>query len=268
MRFLHTADWQIGMKAAHAGEAAARVREARMEAAARVVETAIEEAAEFILIAGDLFESNGIARVWVQRIADLLASAGRPVYIIPGNHDALEPGSVWEHAAWGGAANAHVLREASRLEIAGGHLYPCPLRSNRGNADPTAWIPPEHTGAIRIGLAHGTLGGLALEENYHPIPPGAADRAGLDFLDLGHWHSTRVDGRMAYCGTHETTRFGERDSGNALMVEIDGPGAAPRAWPVRTGVLEWAQFQETIHTAEGLAVLADRIARLPDAGRK
>ena len=33
MKFLHTADWQLGMKAAHVGEAGARVREERLLAA-------------------------------------------------------------------------------------------------------------------------------------------------------------------------------------------------------------------------------------------
>jgi len=33
MRFVHTADWQIGMKAAHVGDAGKRVREERIEAA-------------------------------------------------------------------------------------------------------------------------------------------------------------------------------------------------------------------------------------------
>ena len=37
MKFLHTSDWQIGMKAAATGGAAAAVRAARLEAAARVV---------------------------------------------------------------------------------------------------------------------------------------------------------------------------------------------------------------------------------------
>ena len=238
-----------------------------MEAAAKVIETAREHAAEFILIAGDLFESNGITRLWVRRVADLLATAGRPVYIIPGNHDALEPGSVWEHPAWRDAAHVHVLREAARLELPGGFLYPCPLRSNRGSLDPTAWIKPEVDTGIRVGLAHGTLGGLTLEENYHPILPGAAQRTGLDYLALGHWHSARIDGRMAYCGTHEPTRFGERDSGNVLLVEIERPGTPPRVSAIPTGVLQWTQIEETIHSHDGLASLADRIARLPDPAR-
>ena len=35
MRFLHTADWQIGMKAAALGDAGARVREERLAAGRR-----------------------------------------------------------------------------------------------------------------------------------------------------------------------------------------------------------------------------------------
>ncbi|MCH5375648.1 MAG: hypothetical protein JJ992_16880, partial [Planctomycetes bacterium] len=73
----------------------------------------------------------------------------------------------------------------------------------------------------------------------------AATRAGLDYLALGHWHSfgTFEDSdnasRMAYSGTHETTKFGERDSGNAVLVEIAGRGSPPRLTSLRTGGLRW-----------------------------
>jgi len=39
-RFIHTADWQIGMKAAHVGAVGQRVRAQRLKAAQRVVEVA------------------------------------------------------------------------------------------------------------------------------------------------------------------------------------------------------------------------------------
>ena len=70
MRFLHTADWQIGMKASHVGEAGTRIREERLAAATRVVRAARDAGADFILIAGDTFEDNGVDRVLVQKVAD------------------------------------------------------------------------------------------------------------------------------------------------------------------------------------------------------
>ena len=94
MRFLHTADWQIGMKAAHVGMVSQRVRDERLTAARRVVEAAKSANAELILVAGDTFEDNGIDCVLIQRVADILAGFGGPVYVIPGNHDPLVPGSV------------------------------------------------------------------------------------------------------------------------------------------------------------------------------
>jgi len=99
-RFLHTADWQIGMKASHVGEAGTRIRDERLAAATRVVKAAQDAGVDFILIAGDTFEDSGVDRVLVQKVADILAGFGGPVYLIPGNHDPLVPGSVWEHPAW------------------------------------------------------------------------------------------------------------------------------------------------------------------------
>ena len=91
MKFLHTADWQIGMRAAHVGAAGARVREERLTAARRVIDAARSAGVEFIVVCGDTFEDNGVDRVLVQKAADILAGFDGPVYVIPGNHDPLVP---------------------------------------------------------------------------------------------------------------------------------------------------------------------------------
>ena len=49
VRFLHTADWQMGMRAAKLGEAGKRVRKERLTAGRRVIQTARENAVDFIL---------------------------------------------------------------------------------------------------------------------------------------------------------------------------------------------------------------------------
>jgi DNA repair exonuclease SbcCD nuclease subunit len=87
MRFLHTADWQIGMKASHVGEAGTRVRDERVAAARRVVEVARDAGADFILVTGDTFEDNGVDRVLVQKVADArheLRSVGAVVFMMGG----------------------------------------------------------------------------------------------------------------------------------------------------------------------------------------
>jgi hypothetical protein len=69
---------------------------------------------------------------------------------------------------------------------------------------------------------------------------------------------------MAYAGTHETTKFGERDSGNAVLVEIAGPAAAPVITPVRTGGLAWVSIEEELRTPGDAARLRERVEGIAD----
>lgn len=240
------------MKAVHVGTAGQRVRDERLATARRVVQAAKEAKADFMLVAGDTFEDNGVDRVLIQKAADILAEFGGPVYMIPGNHDPLVPGCVWEHPAWRSRGQIQVLAQAEPVNIPGGILYPCPLREKRSTRNPTAWINTGGARGIRVGLAHGTVDGVYHEEPDYPIPRDAALRAGLDYLALGHWHSTGTYPasddvvRMAYSGTHETTKFGERDSGNALLVEIPEAGAPPAVTPVHLGGLCWTVIEENL----------------------
>lgn len=262
MKFLHTADWQIGMKAAHAGDAGEVVRRERLEAARNLVTAATEHGVEFILVAGDTFEHNAVPRTDVQSVADILGAFPGPVYLIPGNHDPLESGSVWDYGAWEGHENLTVVRDAAPIVIPGGVLLPCPTRSRHSMADPTAWMPARQGEALRIGLAHGTLAIPGFDDRTFPIPRDTARDRDLDYLALGHWHSTLIaeDGRTAYSGTHETTAFVERDSGNALVVTVQA-GSEPVIEAVKTGGLRWVSLG-TDDEIRSLDDLVDRVAKI------
>lgn len=209
-------------------------------------------------------------RVLIQKVADTLGEFSGPVYVVPGNHDPLVPGSVWEHPAWRSHGQIHVLTQAEPMEIPGGVLYPCPAREKHSARSTTAWINTGNARGIRIGLAHGTVEGVSHEEPDYPIPRDAALRAGLDYLALGHWHSTTMypapDGaiHMAYSGTHEPTKFGERDSGNALVVEIQEAGTPPSVISVRVGGLRWTVIEEDLREPGDLARVRERIGALED----
>lgn len=271
MKFIHTADWQIGMKAAHAGESAVRVREARFETAQAICALARRERVDFLLLAGDTFEDNAVDREQVARIARLLDAAGCPVYVLPGNHDPYQPGCVWLDAVWQTTPNVYVLAKTEPVVVAGGVLLPCPLYTRRSNADPTAWIPfDEQAGQIRVVVAHGNVGEIASTDGGFPIPVDLADRVGGDYVALGHWHSSvKLNPRMAYSGTPETTRFGEQDSGNVLLVSIAEPGSVPEIQQVRTGQLRWQQIGagETITARGRLAETARHLLQLEDPNK-
>ena len=264
MHFLHTADWQIGMRAASTGGAAKAVREARLESAARVV--ALE--ADFLLVAGDTFEDNAVDRALVQQTGQILSRFRGPVFLLPGNHDPLQPGCVWEHAVWKQFSNLTVIREARTYEVPGGTLIAAPLCEAHSRRDPSACLAdiPRPVGTV-VAMSHGTLEGIDPKTEHHPISRSACQRARADYLALGHWHSTSLypDAagivRMAYCGTHETTKFGERDSGNVLRVKISG---SPQIESIRTGVLTWLKLAEHVQAPGDVAALRDHIASLPE----
>jgi DNA repair exonuclease SbcCD nuclease subunit len=249
VKILHTADWQIGMRAKHVGVGGAQVRAQRILSAKALATVAREYAVDAVFVAGDVFEDNAVDRADVQRVIDACAGFGVPTYVLPGNHDPLTTGSVWEHGSWSSARNVHVLRASEPLTIAPGvTLYPCPALTKMSSADPTAWIANASAEGTRIGIAHGTVMNAMVAEDCFPIRPDAASAIGLDYLALGHWHSfapyegDAAGARMAYSGTHETTKFGERDSGNVVIVDIPGRGGLPQLTRVPTGTLRWHQL--------------------------
>ncbi len=272
MRILHTADWQIGMRAAHAGERAPQVREARLTAAARVVQMATDRGADVLLLAGDTFEDNAVEPVVVRRVADVLQRARCPVFVLPGNHDPLGPGSVWNHPVWRESRDRiRVFDSTEPVELGGAVLLPSPCVAKRSADDPTRAIREVSGHRLRIGVAHGALRdqGFDVGADDHPIAADAATRSGVDYLALGHWHSTVVlpapeAARLAYPGTHETTKFGERASGHALMVTLDEPGRGAHTEVLETGTLRWIDRDQELHDDEAVARLREEIDKLTD----
>jgi predicted phosphodiesterase len=254
------------MKAESVGRMAERVREERLEAAKRVVQAAVDNGAEMIVLTGDVFEDNAVDRLLVRKIGEILRAFPRPVYIIPGNHDPLVPGSVWEHSVWKEAANVTIFSKSEPVELDNCILFPCPLHEKYSTKNPTSWINAKDVTKPAIGLAHGNVEGIPNGEPDYPIPRNTANRLGLDYLALGHWHSfARYDAEDGVC--HETTKCGERDSGNAVIVEIAHHGSPPKLTPVKTGRLDWRTVERTIDQPQSLEAVIEELGRLdpPDA---
>ena len=63
VRFIHTADWQLGMTRHFLeGEAQSRFSQARLDAILRIGDLARERRAEFVVVAGDVFETTQVSR--------------------------------------------------------------------------------------------------------------------------------------------------------------------------------------------------------------
>lgn len=262
MRFIHTADWQIGMPFVCAPDKGNDLRRARIDVIKQIIALAESESAEFILAAGDLFDKNMLSPMIVEEVARIVSNSKVPIYLLPGNHDPLTLDSPYVRTPELFKDSAVVLREAAPLKLANCTLYPCPARSKKSGLDPTSWIPPKSEDeGIRIGIAHGSVNTPG--ESDYPIAPNAASAKELDYLALGHWHGVKkIDERTWYCGAPESTSFGQPNAGKVLQVDITAPGAVPKVREIEVARFKWKDVSKEIHTEEEVQALIAELKSL------
>jgi DNA repair exonuclease SbcCD nuclease subunit len=237
----------MGMKVVHADQRSSDFRNIRFESAQNTVNAAKKHDVDFVLLAGDTFEDPGVDEVIVKQTVKVINEfAPIPVYVLPGNHDPANTGSVWQRQSWTGGIGAHVklCDRAEPIPInSQTMLFPCPLKQKVSGLDPTRWIPSREKddNLIRIGVAHGGLDILPSTPNF-PISPNRVECADLDYLALGDWHGLIEHGRSVYSGTMEPTSFSEKNPGNVLIIDISATGEPPSIEPVRVARLRWEEF--------------------------
>ena len=110
-RILHTADWQIGRQyGSFEPEDAAALADARFGAVERLADLAATNGVDVVLVAGDVFDAQGVSPRTIRRLFNAMAGFSGPWVMIPGNHDAALAEGVWrlverlevaEHVAFG-----------------------------------------------------------------------------------------------------------------------------------------------------------------------
>lgn len=263
LTLVHTADWQIGKSfGAFPPEVAIPLREARLDAIDRIAAVAKEAGARHVLVAGDVFEAELASLVLLrQPMERMRAHRELTWHLLPGNHDPDRPGGLWERLGGSGLpANVrlHLRPEPAEIE-ADVFVLPAPLHSRATSEDPTAWMDEARTpsGALRIGLAHGSIQGFGEEgEAAIPIAPTRASTARLDYLALGDWHGAlKIADRVWYSGTPEPDRYKANDPGNVLVVRLAGPGKGPEVTKVAVGHFRWVATAIEVESARDLDAL-------------
>lgn len=242
IRIVHTADTHIGLpfKQYPAG-VSSRLAEERFEALGRLVHVANERDADFLVVAGDLFDSTRVKAVDIDRTSGLLRGfAGAAVIVVPGNHDhhTGQETEVWKRfrRATEGAANIDLLAlpEVKTYDIDGQtvHFFPCPCPSKTGRESMIGWVADAARGyadGLRIGVAHGNVQGLGLDaaDQYFSMDRAALESAGMAFWLLGHIHvpfpTTASGGQAPFfmAGTHTPDSLRCRHAGSAWWIECE-----------------------------------------------
>ena len=264
IRILHTADWQIGKRFAFIpGDAGALVREQRFKTIERLIELAATQQVDLALVAGDVFDMNSVEDNTLRRIMNTLGQSEIPWLLLPGNHDPALAESVWTRMErLGQPENVHFLitRNVVEFEELRVSVLGAPLCRRHEATDLTQFFDEVETpkDGYRIGVAHGSVQNRLPEraEATNPIDDTRAKKARLDYLALGDWHGTlEIADKTWYAGTPESDRFKDNDSGFALIVDIDRPGAAPKVKKHPVGKFRWATLEIELLRLEDLEAL-------------
>jgi DNA repair exonuclease SbcCD nuclease subunit len=266
VKFLHTADWQLGKPFASVGNDSKRYRlqEQRLQTIRDLAARIEESGVAFVLVAGDLFDSAHVTKATVSAACSAIGCLKVPVIAIPGNHDHGGPGSIWEQEFFLReqqqlAPNFQVLLKPEPLILDSAVIFPAPLLRRHEPGDPAAWIrqaaldPSLPSDRPRLVLAHGTIQGFGSQQNDEEDAPAAVNWIDLsslsldaiDYIALGDWHGTKQVGPKAwYSGTPEMDRFpkGEgNDPGNVLKVTLSR-AQLPVVERVTTGRFAWKEL--------------------------
>lgn len=281
MRFVATADWQLGMTAHYLDDdARPRFQQARLDAVRRIGEVADARGAEFVVVCGDVFESNQLDRSIVARTFEALRSFTVPVVLLPGNHDPLDAASIYDSRAFQDLVpdHVHVLRDSAPYAVVDGvEVVGAPWFSKHPTrdlvADACASLGPVPEGVVRIVAGHGAASTLNPDRDAVAAIDVPALRKALDndlahVVVLGDRHSTtEVEDRIWYAGAPEVTHRRETDPGNVLVVDVDPESGAVTVDRARVGRWRFEVVSAELASRDDVDAFSQRLRAMPDKDR-
>ena len=188
IKILHSADWHLDAPmSGHSPAQADFLRRELKKIPQQIVKLAKAESCDLMLLAGDLFDSTSASAETLRNVQNAFAEVEIPVFITPGNHDYLCPGSPYEADGW--PENVHIFKNTKIEEVsvpelsckiygAGYTSMDCPaLLKGFQAAGEEAW---------HLGIFHGDVENAG--SPYFPITREQIRTSALSYLASGHIH--------------------------------------------------------------------------------
>lgn len=220
MKIIHTGDIHIGSAFSLLSAEKARLRQAEItDGFRRLCAYARENKIEVVLIAGDLFDDNGVLpQVKNETLAAIAAAAPTIFFYVSGNHDdefyAQEnlPNNLYvfsQQHGWKG----YDLPE--NVSITG-------MDTRNFSAEKFASLKIDET-RFNVVLLHGDVSATGKES----IPLSLLAQKPIDYLALGHIHKPDLQsvrfsprGQYRYCGCLESRGFDEIGARGFFLLEV------------------------------------------------
>jgi DNA repair exonuclease SbcCD nuclease subunit len=188
IRLVHSSDLHVDddrIAALHNGDGTAGLRAVLMTARALGADVAI--------LAGDTFDNHMVSAKTTDRAGKLLADAGLPVVILPGNHDPVSVDSVYVRGGFAAIPNLSILGMTHERTVTfAAHDLDLWGNAHRDYHDMAPLRdPPPRAARWQIALGHGHY--EPPETWANPLRPSwlisdaMIAATGADYVALGHW---------------------------------------------------------------------------------
>ena len=271
LRFVHAADLHLDSPFRGLSNTSPKLRDelqaATLGAFQRVVDHTIQSKADFLLLAGDLYDSKDRslrALVAFRRQMERLAERDISVYIVHGNHDPLNGwGSEFQLppnvTTFTGKPNTEpVIRRGKEVARVTGISY----ARERVTENLASNMKPDSDSPYSVGLLHANVAGQTGHADYAPVTLDELTASGFDYWALGHVHTRSVlaeePATVAYPGNPQGRNPREPGPRGCLQVDVDRNGEAHLSF-VETNLARWAHLEIPIQTHSRMDGLLDAL---------
>src|SRR5262245_21228315 len=239
LRFIHAADLHLDSPFRGLGNASSALKErlqsATLGAFRRVIDHTIESKADFLVIAGDSYDSKDRklrALVSFRKEMQRLAERHISVFIVHGNHDPLNGwGSGFQLPAnvvtFGGRTDTEpfIRRGREAAQLTGVSYVRERITDNLASS-----FRPSEGAPYSIAVLHANMGRQSGHADYAPATVGELLSAGFNYWALGHVHNRTVlaaePAMIVYPGNIQGRNPREAGPRGCYQVDVDTYGRA------------------------------------------
>jgi DNA repair protein SbcD/Mre11 len=258
LRFIHAADLHLDSPFRGIGKASValkdRLQSTTLGALRRVVDHTIESKADFLVVAGDIYDSkdrNLRALVSFRHEMERLAERNVPVFLVHGNHDPLNGwGSGFQLPpnviTFGGQADTEPFIRRGRVvaQITGVSYLRERVTDNLASS-----LKPADDAPYSIAVLHANVGHQSGHADYAPAAVSELAAAGFEYWALGHVHTRSVlasePAMIVYPGNTQGRNPRETGPRGCYQVDVDTYGRAHLEF-VDTSTARWAHLELSI----------------------
>jgi DNA repair protein SbcD/Mre11 len=280
VKFLHTADLHLDSPFQGLQKLPEsifkRIKESTFASFSRIVSLAIEEKVHFMIISGDLFDSEDRslrAQVRFRQEMKRLEDADIPVYVIHGNHDHL--GGSWTSIEW--PNNVYVF--SNELEIKSYekngqklvNLYGFSYPEKAVTENKTSYYQKQSDAPFHIGILHGSADGSrqGMHGQYAPFTVKQLLEKEFDYWALGHIHKRQTlyeNPFVVYPGNIQGRHRNELGEKGCFLVTLT-PSKAELSFK-QTADIIWEHAEISITEVESYSELVDKCYQLLETFRR